>query len=56
MARWAGRWDRGKSGIPGKVGDSDAGRHAVSGGGPSDGGRCQRDSRHVRRGKEREKR
>jgi hypothetical protein len=28
------------------------GRHAVSGGGPSDGGRCRRDSRHARRGKE----
>jgi hypothetical protein len=28
------------------------GRHVVSGGGPSDGGRCRRDSQHARRGKE----
>jgi hypothetical protein len=56
MARRAGRRDRGKPGIPGKVADNGAGRHAVSGGGPSDGGRCRRDSRHACRGRERGKR
>jgi hypothetical protein len=56
MARRAGRRDRGKSGIPGVVADSGVGRHAVGGGDPSGGGRCWRDLRHARRGKERGKR
>jgi hypothetical protein len=55
MARRAGRRDRGKPGIPGEVADTALGQHAVSGGGPSDGGRCRRDSRHARRGRERGK-
>jgi hypothetical protein len=56
MARRAGRRDHGKSGIPGKVVTAALGRHTVSGGGPSDGGRCRRDSRYARRGRERGKR
>jgi hypothetical protein len=54
MARWAGRRDRDKPGFSMRWPTAALGQHAVSGGGPSDGGRCRRDSRHARRGRERE--
>jgi hypothetical protein len=52
MARRTGRRDRGVRGIPGVVADSGAG---VAGGGRRpECGRCRRNSRHARRGWERE--
>jgi hypothetical protein len=52
MARRAGQRDRGVRGIPGAVADSGAG---VAGDGRRpECGRCRRDSRHARRGWERE--
>jgi hypothetical protein len=53
MARRGGRRDRGKPGFPTRWPTAALGRHTVSGDGPSDGGRCRRDLRHARRGKER---
>jgi hypothetical protein len=52
MARRTGRRDRGVRGIPGVVADRGAG---VARDGQCPGcGRCQRDSRHTRRGEKRE--
>jgi hypothetical protein len=52
MARRTGRRDSGVREIPGAVADSGAG---VAGGGRRpECGRCRRDSRHARRGWERE--